>query len=202
MSGRSCSPACPSSSGMGYSTPPYQTPGLTLEILGTHPLAFLQVSMRPDWLNTWAILTSGTRLRAEARRCHPVHDHVLAPFITITCAEQCQGHQVLMVTSSPSALIIWPAPRNSPQAGPGAIHLTLHGHLVRRVGTDSTYRCSHGQQTLTELQRTTHRTLHRGWEQSWPQRGTTCILLATNRRIAKTLRGVPGVQARHRQTDP
>src|SRR5579871_103744 len=90
----------------GYSLPPYQTPiVLPLKSAGfLMPVSARQVSMRPDRLKVWEMLTSGTPFSREARADGIQSTTTSAPPPAITCGGATSGPPGLIVTSRPASL--------------------------------------------------------------------------------------------------
>jgi hypothetical protein len=88
----------------GYSLPKNQTPKvLPLKSAGVlMPVSARHVSIMPERLNGWAILTSGTPFSREARAAGIQSMMTSAPPPAMTCGGAMSGPPGLMVTSRPA----------------------------------------------------------------------------------------------------
>ena len=99
-------PSVPIQLRKGYSLPPNQTPiVLPLKSFGVEtPLDFLQVSIRPERLKIWAMLTIGTPASRAASALGIQSTVTSAPLAASTWAGAMSGPPGLIVTSRPASL--------------------------------------------------------------------------------------------------
>ena len=90
----------------GYSLPKNQTPSvLPLKSSGlVMPVSLRQVSIMPDFLNGWAMLTTGEPFSRVARADGIQSTTTSAPPPASTCCGLMSGPPGMMVTSRPASL--------------------------------------------------------------------------------------------------